>query len=194
MYLSRIVAIARGGYHSLALRRDGTVWAWGDNTQGELGDGTTISRPAPVRVAGLSGIVAIAGGLKHNMAVKKDGTVWVWGYNVEGEVGAGATSPFVNVPVRVKGLTGVAAIAAGNNVCLAATKDGALWAWGGYNENEFGEVGIGTTGASVLVPTQVRKLTRVTAIAAGNFHCLAIQDNEPAGPVRPDYPADARKP
>jgi len=70
--------VAAGGYHSLALKTDGTVWAWGDNHRGSLGDGTTTSRSTPVQVPGLTGVAAIEAGY-HSLALKTDGTVWAWG-------------------------------------------------------------------------------------------------------------------
>ena len=78
--LSKVVASTSGDYHSLALKSDGTVWAWGYNAEGQLGDGTTTSRFSPVQVSGLSGVAAIAGGVYHSLAVRTDGTVWAWGW------------------------------------------------------------------------------------------------------------------
>ena len=88
-YLSDVVAIAKGENHSLALKSDGTVWAWGHNIYGQLGDGTTTTRTTPVPVAGLSNVVAIASGDWHSLALKSDGTVWAWGWNPVGQLGDG---------------------------------------------------------------------------------------------------------
>ena len=71
-----MVAIAAGWGHSLALKSDGTVWAWGSNGAGELGNGTYTNSNVPVSVSGLSGVVALAAGLNHSLALKSDGTVW----------------------------------------------------------------------------------------------------------------------
>ena len=87
--LTGIVAIAAAGYHSLALRSDGTVWAWGDNDFGELGDGTTMTRYAPVQVGGLPAIHSIAAGAIYSLALDRTGRVWVWGSNDAGELGNG---------------------------------------------------------------------------------------------------------
>jgi len=70
------VAIAAGEVHSLALKSDGTVWAWGLNNRGQLGDGSTTNRTTPVQVSGLTGVMVIAGGAYHSLALKSDGTVW----------------------------------------------------------------------------------------------------------------------
>ena len=79
--LSGVIAIAAGEYHSLALKSDGTVWAWGGNYEGQLGDGTTNNKLTPVQVSGLSGVIAIAASYRHSLALKSDGTVWAWGSN-----------------------------------------------------------------------------------------------------------------
>jgi len=84
------VAIAGGGFHSLALRSDGTVWAWGENDTGELGDGSATNRATPVQVSGLTGVAAIAAGTHHSLALKSDGTVRAWGYNFYGQLGDGS--------------------------------------------------------------------------------------------------------
>src|SRR6185312_15197966 len=108
--------IAAGGTHVLALKSDGTVWAWGSNTSGQLGDGTTTQRAAPVQVTGLSGVTAIAAGSNHSLAVKSDGTVWAWGTNAAGQLGDGTTGATPHpTPAQVPGLSGVTAIAAGGS-------------------------------------------------------------------------------
>jgi alpha-tubulin suppressor-like RCC1 family protein len=101
--ISDVVAVAAGEYHSLALRRDGTVWAWGWNIRGELGDGTNGQRTARWQVSGLTSIVAIAAGSNYSVALKADGTVWRWGSDWIGWYG--------NVPGSGAGLMGVTAIA-----------------------------------------------------------------------------------
>ena len=86
---SGVIAIAAGEANSLALKADGTVWAWGSNSYGQLGNGTTSDSSTPVQVMGLSGVIAIASGGYHSLALKSDGTVWDWGYNIDGELGTG---------------------------------------------------------------------------------------------------------
>lgn len=94
------MSVAAGGVHSLALKDDGTVWAWGFNDTGQLGDGTTTDRNTPVQVSALSDIAAIAAGYDHSLALKSDGTVWAWGYNYDGQLGDGTTYNR-NIPVQV---------------------------------------------------------------------------------------------
>ncbi|MBI4331705.1 MAG: hypothetical protein HY673_10540, partial [Chloroflexi bacterium] len=104
--------------HSLALKSDGTVRAWGLNDSGQLGNGTTTGSNVPVQVSGLSGAAAIAGGIFHSLALKFDGTVRAWGLNAYGQLGDGTTTDS-NIPVQVNGLSGVVAIAAGGFHSLA---------------------------------------------------------------------------
>src|ERR1035437_4961518 len=77
--LAGITAVAAGAYHALALKNDGTVWAWGGNGYGQLGYGTNTNIDIPVQVSSLTGVIAIAAGKYHSLAVKNDGTVWTWG-------------------------------------------------------------------------------------------------------------------
>jgi alpha-tubulin suppressor-like RCC1 family protein len=72
-------SIASGYSHSLALKNDGTVWTWGNNSDGQLGDGTTTGHNTPVQVSDLTDVIAIAGGAYHSLALKNNGTVWAWG-------------------------------------------------------------------------------------------------------------------
>lgn len=175
--LTNIVSIAAGsrtgyysyaprlGGHALALKADGTVWAWGSNNNGQLGDGTTTNRATPVQVAGLSDVIAIAAGGPsvppasgdyggHSLALKSDGTVWSWGFNGYGQLGDGTTTNRAT-PVQVVGLSDVVAIAAGSFHSLARKKDGTVWAWG---LNDAGQLGDGTT-TNRTTPVQVANIT-----------------------------------
>src|SRR6185369_5691485 len=87
--LTDVVAIAGGYGYSLALLNDGTVWAWGINQYGQLGNGNNISSNVPVQVNSLTDMIAIGGGSYHCLALKNDGTVWAWGFNSSGELGNG---------------------------------------------------------------------------------------------------------
>ncbi|AYB46111.1 S-layer homology domain-containing protein [Paenibacillus lautus] len=168
--LSGIKAISGGlGYHGMALSENGTVWTWGKNDNGELGNGTTIQQNAPVLVAGLSDVTAIAAGGYYSLALKSDGTVWAWGVNGGGELGDGTTTDR-HVPVQVSGLTDVMAIAAGGSHSLAVKQDGTVWAWG---NNAYGTLGDGTRLYRTR-PVQVRNLQHIVAVAGGGYHSLAV--------------------
>ena len=90
--LTGITAVAAGNEHSLALKSDGTVWAWGSNSNGQLGDNSTTDHAVPVQVSGLTNVTAIAAGVNFSLALKSDGTVWAWGYNGSGQLGDSSTT------------------------------------------------------------------------------------------------------
>ena len=171
--LTGVAAVAAGGGHSLAIKTDGSLWAWGFNRWGELGIGTNEYDPHPTPVQVLTGVAAVAAGGVHSLAIKTDGSLWAWGDNDSGQLGDGTTTER-DSPVQV--LAGVVAVAAGGNDSLAIKTDGTLWAWG---ENGHGQLGIGThddpTGPTVPHPTPVKVLTGVAAVAAGGGYTLAIK-------------------
>ena len=109
-----VVAIAAGDGHGVALKADGTVWDWGANFYGQLGDGTTTQRNAPVRAIGVTNAVAIAAGQYHTLALKSDGTVMAWGYNNNGQLGDG-TNTNRSTPVVVTNLSGGSSVSAGTH-------------------------------------------------------------------------------
>ncbi|MDQ8734335.1 fibronectin type III domain-containing protein [Paenibacillus sp. LHD-38] len=149
--LSSVVAIAAGYSHSLAVKSDGTVWAWGDNSSGELGDGSTTTRYTPVQVTNLGSVTDIAAGSSHTLALKSDGTVWTWGHNYSGQLGDGSTTSSSS-PVQVSELDSVYAIATNDGShSLAVKSDGTVWAWG---NNSLGQLGDGTT-INRYTPVQV---------------------------------------
>ena len=177
--LSGVTALAGGREARYALRADGTVWAWGDNFFGELGNGWRGGRSAvPMRVTGLSGVTAIATGWDSAFALRADGTVWAWGANLLGELGNGTYVPSV-VPVRVPGLTGVTAITAGPFTVNAVRADGTLWEWG---EDAAG---------GSLVPVRVPGLTGITAAARDGVLSYALRDD---GTVWTTWTAPAQVP
>ncbi|MCW3101788.1 MAG: repeat-containing protein [Bacteroidetes bacterium] len=87
--MSGVSLLRAGEFHSLALKTDGTVWSWGKNASGQLGDGTATSRTSPVQVSGISGINTIACGTEHSLALKNDGTLWGWGANGSSQLSDG---------------------------------------------------------------------------------------------------------
>lgn len=89
---SSIAGVAGGAYHSLAFTQSGSVYVWGYNAYGQLGDGTTVDHRTPELVAGVSNIIAVAAGVYSSYALAADGTLWDWGYNAHGELGLGDTT------------------------------------------------------------------------------------------------------
>jgi parallel beta-helix repeat protein len=189
LYLTDITAIAAGWEYTIALKRDGTVWTWGRNDYGQLGDGTITDSNVPVQVSGIDNVAAIAVGRYHTIALKKNGTVWAWGDNFFGQLGDG-TNDQRNVPVQVTDpgdssgfLTNVAAIAAGHRHTIALKKDATVWAWG---LNYYSQLGGGTVTDS-NVPVQVTDpsdssgfLTNVAAIAGGGYYTIALKHDSSA--------------
>jgi alpha-tubulin suppressor-like RCC1 family protein len=169
---SGIAAVAGGLHHSIVLKTDGSVLAWGLNTEGQVGEGSTAPmRSSPIQVAGLSVVTAIAAGSRHNLALLANGTVMAWGANESGQLGDGTTTQR-NTPVVVSGLTNVVAIAAGAAHSLAIKSDGSVVAWG---FNAFGQLGDGTL-TTRLTPVPVASLgSGVGLIAAGANHSLAVK-------------------
>ena len=117
-----------GTSHSLALRADGTVWAWGNNAQGQLGIEASAINTSPAQVSGLSGIQAIAAGANHSLALHTNGAVWVWGDNTYGQLGDGTPKRTAAYPLP--SLSDIKAIAAGANHSLALRSNQTVVAWG----------------------------------------------------------------
>ena len=149
--LTNVIAISAGVSHTVALRADGTVWAWGSNSSGQLGDNTITARHTPVQVQNLTNVIAISAGGSHTVALRADGTVWAWGNNLQGRLGDGTTT-IRRVPVQVSNLANVIEISAGINHNIALRSDGTVWTWG---SNSSGQLGDPTTGWSSLLRTQV---------------------------------------
>jgi alpha-tubulin suppressor-like RCC1 family protein len=169
--LNSVIAVAAGDEHSLALKGDGTVWAWGANgSEGRLGDGTSINRPSPVQVTGLTDVKAIGAGFRHSLAIKNDGTVRAWGWNGYGQLGDGTLDNSRRTPVQTVGLGGVAAVAGGYGHTIALLDDGSVWSWG---RNINGQLGNGTT-TDRATPAPIGGLVGVVDIAAGDYHNLAV--------------------
>jgi alpha-tubulin suppressor-like RCC1 family protein/subtilisin family serine protease len=172
--LKGIVQIAAGYNHSLALKSDGTVWAWGQNEYGELGDGTQIKRQTPVQVNSLSNVVAISAGNYFSVALKSDGTVWAWGYNGNGQLGSGNTNNSL-LPIKVKNIANIKAIDAGSAHLLALSNDGKVFGWGHGANGQLGNHGYSHTNVS---PVQIVELQDVTQVSAGGYHSIALKNDE----------------
>jgi alpha-tubulin suppressor-like RCC1 family protein len=209
-YLTGATAVSASAENGLALLSSGKVMAWGENSGGQLGNGTEIKSDVPVEVSGLSGVSAIAaggeltnGGGPHMLALLESGTVKAWGNNEDGQLGDGTSAgpetcglPFAHgcskTPVAVSGLSEVTAIAARGHHSLALLKNGEVRAWG---ENSSGELGAGTSvgpepcglsGACSTIPVAVCAgsspgpcptgpfLSGVSAVSAGSEHSLAF--------------------
>ena len=180
---SGVVAIDAGGNHSLALRADGSVVAWGADHFGQLGVGgsRTGGRAVPVPVSGLGaggGVVAVSAGISHSLALRSDGSVLAWGADISGELGTVADNKTEPRPVAVDELgpgSGVVAVAAGGPHSLALRSDGSVLSWG---NDEKGQLGDGAPHENRATPTTVTGLgpgSGAVAVAAGFRHSLVAK-------------------
>jgi alpha-tubulin suppressor-like RCC1 family protein len=156
----QVVQVAAGAYHSLLLKDDGTVWAWGDNYYGQLGDGTTVYSSDIVQVIGLTDVVHISASLNHSLAVKSDGSVWGWGENYSGELGNGDWIT-ADIPAQMLISDAVQAVA-GDMFSFVVTDDGTVYGCG-YNYTYL--LGIPTFG-SVSIPEPVPGVTGTVVVDA----------------------------
>ncbi len=171
--LNDVIALAQGSAanHALALKEDGTVWAWGDNEYGQLGIGSkdVINISAARMLDGIYGVVALAVGRNHSLVLKDDGSVWSWGDNANGQLGHQVQSSSFS-PKRINGLNDIVAVSAGYYHSMALHRDGTVWTWG---KNSNGQLGLNST-ENKSKPVQVKGLSNVVSISAGASHCVAL--------------------
>ncbi|NJN78671.1 MAG: hypothetical protein HC803_10400 [Saprospiraceae bacterium] len=169
--LDGVIAISEGcaANHTLAIKSDSTVWAWGNNEFGQVTGPESKNEAFPIKINKLKNIVQVAAGKSHSIALMSDGTVWTWGGNKYGQLGLGNEID-QNIVRKVPNLKGIIAIAAGANHTLALKDDGTVWTWG---RNNVGQLGIGTTEMAIR-PEKVLMFESVTAIAAGGYHNLVL--------------------
>ncbi|NCU42105.1 MAG: RCC1 repeat-containing protein, partial [Candidatus Moranbacteria bacterium] len=187
-YLSDIVEITRGSYHTCATKTDGTAYCWGRNDYGRLGDNTQTQRLTPVQVKGvgnvgfLENVAQISAGNQHTCSLKTDGTAYCWGYNQSGQLGDNTTTSRYT-PIQVKGVDGVGFlenvswISLGESHTCAMKTDGTAYCWG---SNSSGQLGDNTT-TSKSTPVQVLgvggsgNLSGVSLISSGYRHACATK-------------------
>jgi alpha-tubulin suppressor-like RCC1 family protein/chitodextrinase len=165
---TNVTDVSTGYAHTVFVRSDGTLWATGDNSGGQLGDGTNTNRSIPVQVSGGTNVTAIAAGDIQTFFIKSDGTLWAMGDNSYGQLGDG-TITSRNTPVQVVGGTNVVRVAAGSSHTAFLKTDGTLWVTG---RNSYGQLGDGTW-TDRSTPVQVG--TGVAAIAAGGRFTLFLK-------------------
>jgi alpha-tubulin suppressor-like RCC1 family protein len=172
-----ITVVAGGEGHTLALTSTGTLYAWGLNNRGQLGDGGVTDSHVPVQITVPAGVTftALAAGGAHSVALTSIGQVYTWGWNSSGQLGIGSTAES-HTPVLVPGLSNIIAVSARHNHTVALKSDGTVWAWG---KNDCGQLG-NANNSNQLSPVQVRGqnnsgyLTNIQAIATGFSHTVAL--------------------
>ena len=156
----------------MAIRADGTLWGWGLNTSGQVGDGTTSNVLVPKQIGSATDWNAVSCGSTHTLAIKNGGELWSWGQASNGRLGNGTTTPSVTTPARIGAATNWTAVSAYSGQSLALKGSGELWAWG---SNSFGATGLGTSVGNTTSPTQVGSATDWFYIAAGNAFGAALK-------------------
>ena len=167
--------ISVGRDHSLCIRSDGSLWAWGYNGTGQLGTGDTVNRSTPVRVGGDNDWKMVSAGLHHSLGIRTDGTLWAWGYNGAGRLGTG---DIVNksTPVQVGYYDDWMMVSAGKSHSLGIRSyhtHGTLWAWG---DNSSGQLGTGDT-VNKSTPVRVGGDNNWKVVSAGYGHSLGIRSD-----------------
>ena len=157
---------------TLAVKTNGTLWAWGGNLNNILGDGTTTTRSSPVQIGTATNWKQVSVGSSHSMAVRTDGTLWGWGLNSSNQLGDGTTT-LRTTPVQIGSVTTWKAVACGGSHTLALRTDGTLWGWG---SNGSGQIGDGTFFGK-NAPVQVGTASDWAEIAAGTSHSVALKTN-----------------
>lgn len=178
--LQNMIKVAAGMHYSVALKADGTVWTWGFNELGTLGNGNNNSTFIPAQILGLDSVVDIVSGQSHVLALTQKGEVYAWGLNLYGQIGDGSWSEQAS-PVKLN-INNVIIIAAGAYHSLAATENGELFAWGNNNE---GQLGLGNnsnqgTPKQINLPCIIDKIDPVCptqAIASGNRAVACVSDS-----------------
>jgi alpha-tubulin suppressor-like RCC1 family protein len=169
-------SVSAGQHHTVAIRTDGTLWSWGNNEQGQLGDGTTTRRTSPIRIGTDSNWAFAAAGGYHTVAVKTDGTLWAWGNNEHGRLGDGTATRRTS-PTRIGIETNWATVSAGWQHTVAVKRDGTLWAWGNNEDGRLGSVWAECCCdmSHSTVPVQIGTETNWAFVSAGWRHTTALR-------------------
>jgi alpha-tubulin suppressor-like RCC1 family protein len=156
--------------HAAAVKTDGTLWAWGRNNNGQIGNNTTISRSSPVQIGTLTNWSHVSVGSFHTVAIKTNCTLWAWGDSSTGALGLGVTNILRSSPVQVGALTNWFKVDVGDNHNIAIKTDGTLWGWG---RNNNGQIGDNTT-IDRSSPVQISAMTTWFQVSAGRYHSASI--------------------
>ena len=162
--------ISSGVEFSIGLKSDGTIWAWGNNGNGQLGLGNTTLQENPVQIGTDTDWKTIDAGSFHVLAIKNNGTLWAWGFNNAGQIGNGTTTTDIYAPVQIGSDTDWEKVSAGFTQSFAIKSDSTLWAWG---YNQYSTLGIDPADESI--PNQVIPGSKWLDCSSGCVHTIAIQ-------------------
>ena len=158
--------VALGSYHSAAITKDGSLYMWGYNNYGQLGNGSTTNSYTPVKI--MENVAAVSLGSYHSAAITKDGSLYMWGYNNYGQLGNGSTT-YSYTPVKI--MENVATVSLGAWHSAAITKDGSLYMWG---YNNYGQLGNGSSGNYEKSVSPIKIMENVAAVSLGRWRSAAI--------------------
>ncbi len=165
--------VSTGGYHTVAIKTDGTLWTWGRNAYGQVGINDTTNRSTPVTTfAGGTNWKQVDCGLFHTSAIKTDGTLWTWGYNLYGELGVNDTTNRSTPVTTFSGGTNWKQVSAGIYITAAIKTDGTLWTWG---FGGFGGLGINDSTHRSTPVTTFAGGTNWKQVSNGDSSCTAIK-------------------
>jgi alpha-tubulin suppressor-like RCC1 family protein len=165
--------VSGGEQHSLAVRTNGTAWAWGNNINGQLGDATATQRSSPVSVVGgFTDWCQVAGCGQHSLGVRINGTAWAWGANSNGRLGDNTTTNRSSPVSVVGGFTDWCQVSAGTAHSLGVRINGSAWSWG---LGTVGRLGDGTTTSRPSPVSVVGGFTDWCQVSAGGFHSLGVR-------------------
>lgn len=173
-----VMAVSCGTSHAAAIKTDGTVWTWGTNSDGRLGNGTLTQSRIPVQV--LDNAVAVSCGTSHTAAIKNDGSLWMWGDNSNGQLGNGGVgnttkdiykNPIQTVPVKV--MDNAVTVSCGSDMTAAVKTDGTLWTWGNESTGNLGNGAFDSGRAKS--PVQID--TNIASVSASTGSSGAITQN-----------------
>lgn len=186
-FLSDVVAVGATDWTAFAVRKDGSVWGWGNGFANLLGaagrwdffDPGKNDNPRPIKVSGLSDVVALSGGRYHMLALTRDGRVYSWGDNDDGALGRpaerGVGDTAYQMPGLVKGLPSIQAISAGYDFSLAVDRHGGVWAWG---NNTYGTLGVPSKSEdNRFAPQRLVGIDNAVAVYGGHYHAFAVLAN-----------------
>ena len=162
------------GYnHTMAIKLDGTLWGWGVNTDGQLGNGTVTRAPIPIQIGTQTNWLKVVAGDRNTMAIKTDGTLWVWGDNLFGQVGNNTFTNNVTTPTQVGTDTDWNSMSAGFEHVAAIKNNGTLWVWGSGGNGQIGNNLL----LNIATPTQVGSDTDWSTVCAGLSTTMALKSN-----------------